>query len=111
MSTIQNTRRPEHPPRRGVGLAAHHLLDQRTEGLDPGLGLHPAHQPGPVHVVGAEVGQGAVAAVLELHPPDPPRARGQLGVAAGERLQLALLIGADHVLVVTELDSAPDPLI
>jgi len=111
LSTIQNTRRPEHPPRRGVGLAAHHLLDQRTERCDPGLGLHPAHQPGSVHVVGAEVGQGAVAAVLELHTPCASVPGWLFGVASGQRLELGLLIGADHVLVGAELDPAPEPLV
>src|SRR5439155_19425614 len=39
---------PEHPPRRGVRLGAHHLVHQRGERLYPGGGLAPAEDAGAV---------------------------------------------------------------
>jgi len=42
------------------------LLDQPAERLDPGLRLDTVEQVGVVDVPGGEVGERAVAAVLEL---------------------------------------------
>ncbi|MEO8283002.1 MAG: hypothetical protein ABI568_06295 [Pseudarthrobacter sp.] len=47
-------------------------------------------------VVGGEVGQGPAAAVFELDPAGPSRARAQPGVAPTQRSQLGFLIGADY---------------
>ena len=52
-----------------------------------------------------------MAAVLELHPPSTSGPGWLLRVAPRQRLELGLLIGADHVLVLAELDSAPEPLV
>ena len=79
---------PEHPFGAGVGLDGHDLIDQRGEWGDAGGGLHPAHQLSAVHVIGPEVGQGAVPLILELDPTGAPRARGELGVTARQSLQL-----------------------
>ena len=99
---------PVHPPRRGVGLGGHHLVDQVAERHDPGLVGDRADQPGPVDVVGAHVGEGAAPLVLELHPPTPPGPGGERGMAAAQRLQLGLLVGGDHVVVIAERHTAPD---
>ena len=37
-------------------------------------------------VVSAHIGERAAALVLELDPPDPPWARNEIGIAAGESL-------------------------
>src|SRR5215217_670970 len=63
----------------------------------------------PMGVVGGQIGQGAAAAVLELLPTRAARRRWQVGVASGQGLQLGLLIGAEHVLVVTERLVYPAP--
>jgi hypothetical protein len=53
---------PVHPPRGGVGLAGHDLLDEFGERRDAcRVGAMPDHV-GAVDVVGGEVGQGAVSA-------------------------------------------------
>jgi len=55
-----------------------------------------------VHVQGSEVGQGPAALVLELRPARLSRSGWQVRMTTPEGLELALLIGADHVLVVAE---------
>jgi hypothetical protein len=91
LSTTQKTRR-------GVGLLAHHLLDQPAEGLDPGPRLDPIEQPGVVDVPGGKAGECAPSAVFELAQRRAARASGDGRVAASERLQLRLLVGRDHEL-------------
>src|SRR4051794_41228884 len=66
---------PEHPGRAGVGLGAHHLLDQLGGRGDAGGRRGAAEHPGGVRVVGGQIGQGAAAAVLELGPANAPRRR------------------------------------
>src|SRR3954453_1615619 len=104
LSTIQNT-----PGRTRVGLGAHHLLDQLGEGDDAGARRGAADDVGALGVVGGQIGQGAAAAVFELGAPDAPGRRWQVPVAPGQRLQLGLLIGAEHVLVLTQGLAGPDP--
>ena len=48
--------------RGGVGLAAHHLVDEPSERLDPGLLFDTVEESGVVDVPGGEVGERAVAA-------------------------------------------------
>jgi len=50
-------------------------------------------------VPAGEVGDRAVAPVVELESARPSGSRRQRAVAAAERLQLRLLVGADHVFV------------
>jgi hypothetical protein len=70
---------PEHPPRRGGGLARHHLLDQPPEGLDPGPLVDPIEQACVVDVPGGQVGERAAAAVLELGQRGAARSGGDSG--------------------------------
>ena len=93
---------PEDAPRGGVGLLAHHLLDQPPEGLDPGLLLDPIEEARVVDVPGREVSERAASAVLELAKRRAARPGGNGPVAAPERLQLGLLVGGDHELVGTK---------
>jgi hypothetical protein len=86
---------PEHLPRRAVGLGTHHLLDEPAERLDAGLGLDAVKQTGVMDVPRGEVGRRAAAAVLELDQRRATRRGRDRRVAASERLQLGLLIGAD----------------
>jgi hypothetical protein len=102
---------PEDPAGRGVGLGAHHFLDQAPEGLDPGLLLYPAEEVGVVDVPSGEIGKGAAAAVLELDQGWAARRRGQGPVAAAQRLQLGLLVGGDHVLVGAQAPALEAPLV
>ena len=60
-------------------------------------------------VVGAHVGERATPLVLELHPPDAPRARTEIGMASLQRLELGLLVGRDHIVVRAERDACKDP--
>jgi len=74
------------------------LLDEAAERLDARLGLAAAEEAGVMDVPGGQIGQRAAAAVLEL---DQRRATGRGRhrlMAARERLQLGLLVGADHEL-------------
>jgi hypothetical protein len=71
----------------------------------------PAHHPAAVDVVGGEVGQRAASAVLELLPPDPARCQWQVRGATSQRLELRLLIGANHVLVVAQRLAVPQPVV
>jgi hypothetical protein len=89
---------PEHALGGRVGLAAHDLLDEPLKRVDPGLGLAAAQQPGVMDVRGGQVGQRPAAAELELDQRRATRAGRDGVVAARERLQLGLLIGADHEL-------------
>jgi hypothetical protein len=99
---------PEHPGRAGVGLGAHHLVDQLSERTMPVVGaVRPSTRA--ARIVGGQMGQRAAAAVLELGPADPARRRRQVGMAPAQALQLSLLIGAAHVLVVAQRLSLPDP--
>ena len=52
---------PEHPLGAGVRLAGHDLVDQPPERHDAGGVLAPAEHPGPVHVIGGQVGHRARA--------------------------------------------------
>ena len=90
---------PVHRARGGVRLDGHHLFDEPAERFDPVGGLDAVEQVGVVDVPSGEVGEGAVAFVLELDPGRPPGLRRQCRMATPERLQLGLLVGADHVLV------------
>ena len=58
------------------------------EGFDAGLRGDLAEHPGAVDVVGGEVGQGAAAAVLELHPSGMPVVRAVVRGGAAQGLQL-----------------------
>ena len=49
-----------------MGLAAHHLLDEAPEWLDPRLRLDAIEEVGVVDVPGGQIGQRPVAAILEL---------------------------------------------
>jgi hypothetical protein len=55
---------PEHPFGAGVRLAGHHFWSPGGEGSNAGAGGAVADHPSVVDVVGGEVGQGAVPAVL-----------------------------------------------
>ena len=88
---------PEDRAGRGVGLAGHDLLDEAAERLDPGLGLAAVEEVGVVDVPGGQVGERAAALVLELDQRRPTGAGRHGLVAAAERLQLGLLVGADDV--------------
>ena len=59
---------------------------------DPSGGLDPAHQVRPVHVIGRQVGDGAMPLVLELHPPGPAGRGRQPRMPPGQDLQLRLLV-------------------
>jgi hypothetical protein len=93
---------PEHAAGGRVGLCGHDLFDQAPERLDPGLGLDAVKQVGVVDVPGGQVGQRAAAAILKLNPRGAARPGGHRRMATSERLQLGLLIGADHVLIRTQ---------
>ena len=94
---------PEHPPGAGVGLAAHHLGDQGGERLDTGSRGAVTDHPCLVDVVGREVGQGAVPAVLGF---DQHRLPSRTGWAAGmdplTGLHAGFLVGGDDVVIVSE---------
>ncbi len=102
LSTTQNTRRAE-----AYGWVVITWGDQVGEGLDPGRGRGGADHLGAVHVVGGEVGQGAATGVLELDPAGTPRSGWLSVVAPSQGLELGLLIGADHVLVLAERAALP----
>ena len=87
------------------------MFDQVHERVDSRLRGDGADHAGLVHVVGGEVGQGAAAAVFELNPAGATRPGRQAPVAALEGLELGLLVGADDVLVVAELDALPAALV
>ena len=92
--------------RGGAGRAADHLVDQRTERLNPGpRGLILAHQLGLGYVVGTEVGQGAVAVGIRTRPyaGAVPGPLGSPGWPCYRARKLGLLIGTDHILVGAEL--------
>src|SRR5579859_4524313 len=93
LSAIQYTRRAE-----AYGSAVITWLTRAVNGAIPVVG--PAYQVRPVHVVGGQVGDGAVPFVFELDPPGRGR---QARVAPGQDLQLGLLVGAEHVLAVFQL--------
>ena len=76
----------------------HDLLDEAAERLDPGLGLAAPEDPGVMDVPGRQVGQRAAALVLELDQRRAARRGRDRLVPARQRLQLGLLVGADHVL-------------
>jgi hypothetical protein len=90
---------PVHGPGRGIRLDGHHLLNETAERVDPVLGFDAVEQVGVVDVPAGELGERAVAFVLELDPGGLPRGGRPCRVAAAEGLQLRLLVGADHVLV------------
>jgi hypothetical protein len=88
---------PEDGLGRRVGLAGHDLLNEAAERLDPGLGLAAPEQAGVVNVPGGQVCQRAAALVFELDQRRSPGTGWDRRVAARERLQLGLLVGADDV--------------
>jgi hypothetical protein len=90
---------PVDSPGRRVRRCGHDLLDEPAERFDPGLVLDAVKQVGVVNVPRGQVRQRPAALVLELVAAPAPRARWLGLVATSERLQLALLIGRDHVLV------------
>ena len=94
-----------------LGLARHHLLDELHERDDAGLVGHFPEKARQMDVVGAEVGEGTAAVVLELDPPRAPGGRAELRVTATKRLQLRLLVSRDHVVVRTERDAAEGALV
>jgi hypothetical protein len=106
LSTTQNTRSAE-----GVGLGGHDLGDQPIERLDPGGGFAAAEQAGVVDIPGGQVGQRAAALVLVLDAHAAGLGGWQSGVAAAAGLDGGLLIGADDVLIGTELRCLEDPLV
>ena len=90
---------PVDGPGRAVGLDCHDLVNEPAERDDPGRLLDPIKQVGVVHVPRSEVGQRPAAFVLELEQPRAPGAGRDGLMLTSERLQLGLLIRADHVLV------------
>ncbi len=91
---------PEHAPRRGIRLDAHDLGHQPAEGLDAGLGLAAAEQPGPVDVPGGEILERPAALVLVLDPHGPVGRRWQGRATAEASRDARLLVSADDGLVV-----------
>jgi hypothetical protein len=71
----------------------------------PGWEL-PVEEVGVVDVPGGQVGEGAGTLVLGLEPRCATRSPRQRRGLAPERLQLRLLVGADHVLVGPPLEAA-----
>jgi hypothetical protein len=106
LSTIQNTR---------AALASGSVFITSSTSAakrgDAGGRGGAAEHPGGVGVVGGQIGQGAATAVLELRPPQALGCRRQVGMAPGERLELGLLIGAEHVLVLAQRLVVPDAVI
>jgi hypothetical protein len=90
---------PEHPLGGGIGLDGHELFDETAERDDARGRLAPAHHPGPVHIVGGQVGERAapVVLVLDAHEPGLPRRQGRVAAATG--LDAGLFVRADHELV------------
>ncbi len=72
----------------GVGLDGHHVVDEPVEGLFAGLGFDPVEEVGVVDVPAGQVGEGAVAPVVELEPSWPARRRRRRRMLASQRLQL-----------------------
>jgi hypothetical protein len=66
---------PEDGAGRAVGLDVHHLLDKPPERLDPCFRLDPVKQLGVVDIPAGQVGEGAVAPVVEREPPCTTRRR------------------------------------
>ncbi len=99
----------EHPVGAGVGLDAHHLVDQTGERLDAGGGLAPAVYLPAVDVPGREVGQRPTPAVVvfDPHHPGPAGRQGRMGAAAG--LDGGFLIRADDEVVARQRLAVPDP--
>jgi len=104
---------PEHAARRGVGLGAHHLRDERVERLVADLLLAAAKQAalGIVDVDRGQIGQRPATAVLVLDQSRPAGARRDQPVAAQQRLQLGLLVGRDDVVARMQPPALPAALI
>src|ERR671915_196031 len=93
---------PEHPLGGGVGLLSHELIDKAAEGLDAVLRLATTEELRPVYIPGGQVSQSSLAFVLVLYTHRPPFSGGQAGMAAISSLNGGLLVGADHVLSLSE---------
>ena len=103
--------RPRRPGSPRHTAQSHHLGNERGERLYPGGGLAPAGDTGAVDVVGGQIGEGSEAAVLFLGAHRPARARRERQVDAHAGLDAGLLIGAEHVVVLTERLAFPFPLV
>lgn len=96
LSTIQNTRRAL-----AFGLL---VMTFSTSSVNGAMPVVSAQCPitWAVHVIGGEVGQGAVPPVLELHPHRPATGSGWCAsVDAAAGLHAGLLIGAEDEVVLT----------
>src|SRR5215210_4147928 len=102
---------PEHPIGGGVGLLSHHLIDQRTEGLDAALGLTAPEELRSMHVPGGQVSQRSFSFVLVFEPHEPFLLGWQGGLQAMASLDGGLLVGADHILLGTERLTLPSTLV
>ena len=58
---------PEDTLGRGVGLVAHHVMDQRGKRCDAGGGVTPSEHPPVADVVGRQIRQRPTASIVIVH--------------------------------------------
>ena len=98
---------PEHARGLPVGDRGRDLLDQATEGRDPGLGLTASDNVGPVHVEDCDV---TAPSVFVFYPHCATGAGRHGGMGTVTRVDARLLVGRNDKLVVAERLARPAPL-
>lgn len=98
---------PEDPPRRGVRLLAHDLVDESPERGDPRGRLAASEDLGPMDVRGGEIGERPPRTYSMLDPAGPSGCRRQRGMDPRAGMDRGLLVSADDMLVRPERLALP----
>ena len=96
---------PEDAACRPIGLLLHNQVHQRVEGVYPCCILADSEELGSVDVPGANIGQGALSVIFELHSSWLGWHGTCINGFSVTGLDACLFVGADHVIVWFQRDS------
>ena len=101
----------KHSFRAAIRFLAHNLIHKTIKCLDTGFDLATAKDPGASYIPSCQIGQRSLALILVFDTHTLFRSRGNDRMLTTSGLNTGLLVGGNHVFIVTQRLALPDTLI